>query len=108
MESRGFLYLGGLPEKLHFPRKSTPRLAVPKGAVAIGGSQTGIYPQSSPGGWHIIGKTPVALFDVRKETPCMIAPGDKIRFKAITKAAFVNIKNTQEAGNYELKRCLNA
>lgn len=100
----GFLYLGGLPEKLHFPRRNTPRLAVPKGAVAIGGNQTGIYPQSSPGGWNIIGNTPVTLFDVSKETPCMISPGDKIRFQAISKTAFEIVVKAREAGNYELKR----
>ena len=58
----GFLYLGGLDKRLHFDRKSVPRLAVKKGAVGIGGMQTGIYPKTSPGGWHIIGNSPVIFF----------------------------------------------
>lgn len=103
----GFLYLGGLPEKLYFPRRNSPRLAVPKGAVAIGGNQTGIYPQSSPGGWHIIGNTPISLFDVKKEIPCVITHDDEIRFNPISKEEFEAIKIAQEAGNYELKRVIN-
>lgn len=103
----GFLYLGGLSEKLYFPRRNSPRLAVPKGAVAIGGTQTGIYPQSSPGGWHIIGNTPISLFDVKKETPSVIIPGDEIRFNPITKEEFEVIKIAQEAGNYKLQRVIN-
>lgn len=103
----GFLYLGGLSEKLYFPRRNFPRLAVPKGAVAIGGNQTGIYPQNSPGGWHIIGNTPISLFDVNKETPCVITPGDEIRFNPITKEEFELIKIAQEAGNYKLQRVIN-
>lgn len=103
----GFLYLGGLSEKLYFPRRNFPRLAVPKGAVAIGGNQTGIYPQNSPGGWHIIGNTPISLFDVNKETPCVITPGDEIRFNPITKEEFEVIKIAQEAGNYKLQRVIN-
>lgn len=102
----GFLYLGGLSEKLYFPRRNSPRLNVPKGAIAIGGNQTGIYPQSSPGGWHIIGNTPISLFDVKKESPCTITPGDEIRFIAITKEEYEVIKIAQKQGNYELKRVI--
>lgn len=80
----GFLYLGGLEKCLHFPRKATPRLQVPKGSVAIGGSQTGIYPQQSAGGWNIIGRTPVSLFDVHKQEPCFAKSGDKIQFVPIS------------------------
>ncbi|MDO9276082.1 MAG: 5-oxoprolinase subunit PxpB [Lutibacter sp.] len=102
----GFLYLGGLSEKLYIPRRNSPRLSVPKGAVAIGGKQTGIYPQRSPGGWHIIGNTPILLFDVKKESPCTITPGDEIRFIAITKEEYEVIKIAQKQGNYELKRVI--
>ncbi|MHB1146040.1 MAG: 5-oxoprolinase subunit PxpB [Lutibacter sp.] len=102
----GFLYLGGLSEKLYFPRRNSPRLKVPKGAIAIGGNQTGIYPQSSPGGWHIIGNTPISLFDVKKKSPCTITPGDEIRFIAITKEEYEVIKIAQKQGNYELKRVI--
>lgn len=76
----GFLYLGGLPETLHFSRRKHPRSVIKKGAVGIGEKQTGIYPQSSPGGWNIIGNSPVPLFDPALDPPCPIKPGDRIRF----------------------------
>jgi inhibitor of KinA len=100
----GFLYLGGLSEKLHHPRRDTPRLEVPKGAVAIGGNQTGIYPQISPGGWQIIGKTPISVFDAKRELPCLIKPGDEIKFKSISKDEFDIIKLDFSAEIYELKK----
>jgi len=81
----GFLYLGGLDKRLHIDRKSEPRLKVPKGAVGIGGKQTGIYPNSSPGGWQIIGNTPISFFDKTKEVPCFAKPGNKIQFFSISK-----------------------
>ena len=84
----GFLYLGCLNDQLVIPRKEIPRIDVFKGAVAIGGSQTGIYPQNSPGGWHIIGKTPISLFDSNKEDPTFIKPGDKIKFYSVSKSRF--------------------
>lgn len=80
----GFLYLGELDERLHLPRKSKPLLKVPKGSVGIGGKQTGIYPQESPGGWHIIGNCPVNLFDVETEPPSPFKPGDQIQFYPIS------------------------
>lgn len=76
----GFPYLGILNEKLTLPRLSTPRTRVPAGSVAIAGSQTGIYPVDSPGGWHIIGHTPLKLFDPMIETPFLFAPGDTVKF----------------------------
>lgn len=100
----GFLYLGGLNERLYIPRKSTPRLEVPKGAVAIGGNQTGIYPQNSPGGWNIIGKTPVKLFNVKNKKPCVFKPGDEVRFIPIPKEEFEIIENAQKAGKYKFKQ----
>lgn len=78
----GFLYLGDLPKALHFPRRSAPRARVPKGAVAIGGQQTGIYPQASPGGWQIIGHTDFNWFSVEQDPPSRIHPGDRIKFVA--------------------------
>ncbi len=81
----GFLYLSGLNEQLHCPRKSTPSLKVPAGAVAIGGGQTGIYPVESPGGWHIIGRTPISIFNPKAETPFIGKPLDKIRFVSISR-----------------------
>lgn len=76
----GFPYLGGLPEKLHTPRRGEPRLQVPAGSVGIGGQQTGIYPLASPGGWQLIGLTPLALFDAHREEPVLLRPGDTVRF----------------------------
>jgi len=96
----GFMYLGGLEEKLHFPRKSTPDLYVKKGSVAIGGKQTGIYPQDSPGGWHIIGKSPIELFNSSNEKPCFVSEGDKVRFVSVDKNTYLNIQSLAEAGVY--------
>lgn len=76
----GFAYLGGLDPALHLPRKTTPATRVPAGSVAIGGSFTGVYPAASPGGWHVIGRTTLALFDVHAESPCLLQPGDRVRF----------------------------
>jgi KipI family sensor histidine kinase inhibitor len=76
----GFPYLVGLPEELHLPRRSTPRKSVAAGAVAIGGAQAGIYPHSSPGGWHILGYTEVKLFDIELDPPVLLKPGDKVKF----------------------------
>ena len=79
----GFPYLGDLAERLAVPRLSTPRLKVPAGSVGIGGRQTGVYPIESPGGWRIIGRTPLRLFDPSSEAPTAILPGDKVRFVRI-------------------------
>ena len=76
----GFAYLGGLSERLSVPRLATPRLRVPAGSVGIGGTQTGVYPLESPGGWQIIGRTYLHLFDPSRQPPTQILPGDKIRF----------------------------
>jgi KipI family sensor histidine kinase inhibitor len=79
----GFPYLLGLDPALHVPRRATPRTRVPAGSVAIGGAQTGIYPRELPGGWHLIGRTPLALFDPTRDPPCLLAPGDHVRFRVI-------------------------
>jgi KipI family sensor histidine kinase inhibitor len=78
----GFPYLGRLPEALHVPRLETPRTHVPAGSVAIAGGQTGIYPQDSPGGWRLIGRTDLKLYDPNREQPFLFAPGDIVRFVA--------------------------
>ncbi|PJG57967.1 5-oxoprolinase subunit PxpB [Aeromonas cavernicola] len=78
----GFPYLGGLPDCLATPRLATPRLQVPAGSVGIGGEQTGIYPAASPGGWQLIGRTELALFDPASATPSLLLPGDTVRFVA--------------------------
>jgi len=78
----GFAYLGGLDESLHTPRRAEPRTAVPAGSVGIGGAQTGIYPLATPGGWQLIGRTALPLFDPLAEPPTLLAPGDRVRFVA--------------------------
>ena len=76
----GFPYLGGLDQRLHMPRRAEPRVTVPAGSVGIGGSQTGIYPAASPGGWQLIGHTSAALFDPHQQPPTLLRPGDSVRF----------------------------
>lgn len=78
--SPGFPHLGGLPGKLATPRLPAPRKRVPAGSVAIGGSQTGVYPMESPGGWRIIGRTPLRLFDPDASPPALLRAGDTVRF----------------------------
>lgn len=75
----GFAYLGGLEDALHTPRRAVPRIEVPAGAVGIGGAQTGIYPAAAPGGWQLIGRTEVALFDPARTPPTLLQPGDRVR-----------------------------
>jgi inhibitor of KinA len=84
----GFPYLAGLPVELRVPRLATPRLKVPAGSVAIANAQAGIYPFESPGGWNIIGRTPVSLFDPNKAPPALLAPGDRVLFSQITREQF--------------------
>ncbi len=76
----GFAYLGDLDEALELPRRSSPRLRVPPGSVAIAGRQTAVYPLQTPGGWHIIGSTRLRMFDATREPPALIHPGDVVRF----------------------------
>ncbi len=97
----GFLYLGGLDKKIHHPRKEKPILNVPKGAIGIGGSQTGIYPNNSPGGWYIIGNSPINLFNINKTSPCFIKPGDKIKFNPISLKEHELIKIQVESNIYK-------
>ncbi len=101
----GFPYLGGLDRRLHCPRKDTPRLRTPKGAVGIGGEQTGIYPLESPGGWHIIGNCPVSFFSSASTPPCFLQPGDSLYFERISKDEHARILNLVEKGRYELTQC---
>jgi inhibitor of KinA len=82
----GFPYLAGLDERLVTPRRATPRPRVPRGSVAIGGEHTGIYPFELPGGWHLIGRTPLALFDPSRDPPSLLAAGDQVRFVPIASA----------------------
>ena len=103
----GFLYLGGLNNKLSMDRKASPSLKVPKGSVAIGGNQTGIYPIESAGGWHIIGKTPISFFDMSKNYPCFATTGDYIQFISISKDEFKTIENNIKNELYQLNSIVN-
>jgi len=80
----GFAYMGTVDNKLITPRKDQPRLNVAAGSVGIAGAQTGIYPMDSPGGWQIIGKTPLHLFDITQSTPCLLSAGDRVQFISIS------------------------
>jgi inhibitor of KinA len=84
----GFPYLVGLPPQLATPRRAVPRQMVPAGAVAIGGGQTGIYPSASPGGWNVIGRTPLRLFETTRAEPALLRAGDGVRFHTINRAEF--------------------
>lgn len=101
--SPGFPYLLGLPSALAAPRRETPRLKVPAGSVAIGGVQTGIYPLASPGGWNVIGKTPLRLFRPEDETrPTLLEPGDRVRFVGVSETEAAN-HNDAEPSKIEQK-----
>jgi inhibitor of KinA len=84
----GFPFLAGLPKTLATPRRATPRKEIPPGSVGIGGAQTGIYPLRSPGGWNLIGRTPLKLFEPATDPPTVLCAGDRVRFRAITREEF--------------------
>lgn len=86
--SPGFPFLSGLDDRLHFPRKMVPRLKVHQGSVGIAGKQTGIYSLDSPGGWQIIGRTPIKLFKIKNEPPTLLKAGDKVKFYPISQKEF--------------------
>ena len=90
--SPGFPYLGLVPEPLAMPRLPTPRITVPAGSVGIAGTQTGIYPISTPGGWRIIGRTPIALYRPHSATPFLLNPGDLVRFEPIEQQEFDRLR----------------
>lgn len=91
----GFPYLGGMDEKIACPRLETPRTIVPAGSVGIAGSQTGVYSVDSPGGWQLIGKTPLSIFDAKKKQPFLLQPGDSIIFKSINENIFAGISSSK-------------
>lgn len=91
----GFPYLLGLDPALAMPRRRDPRQRVPAGSVAIGGQQTGIYPAPLPGGWQLIGRTPLQLFDLAATPPALLAPGDRVRFRAIDDTEFTRLAAEQ-------------
>lgn len=99
----GFLYLGGLNKTLQISRKEQPRLKVKKGAVGIGENQTGIYPKASPGGWQIIGNSPVQFFNKNAVPPCPISAGDKIKFHPISNKEYEEIFRSVEENTFTIK-----
>ena len=88
----GFTFLAGLPKNLATPRRDVPRKEIPAGSVGIGGAQTGIYPLRSPGGWNLIGRTPLKLFDPLENPPTLLRPGDRVRFHKISRDEFESLK----------------
>ncbi len=97
----GFCYLGGLDERIHTPRLSNPRLKIRAGSVGIGGSQTGIYPLDSPGGWRLMGMTPVKTYDPDRETPILVEAGNYIRFVPIDEVEYQRIRELVDQGEYQ-------
>lgn len=94
----GFPFLGGLDKALHTPRKAEPRLKIPAGSVGIANNQTGLYPEDSPGGWQIIGQTPIKVFDLNRDPKILYQPVDKIKFYAINEEQFLHIKKYTAKG----------
>lgn len=97
----GFPYLGGMDTRIAAPRLQTPRTKIPGGSVGIAGEQTGIYPVSSPGGWQLIGRTPIKLFDYHRENPILLKSGNYIKFKSINEEEYERIKQQLDNGTYE-------
>ena len=94
----GYPYMGGLDERLSMPRLDTPRKSVPAGTVAIAGNQTGIYSLPSPGGWRLLGKTPLSLFNPKNDPPALLKAGDYVRFRAVDKQEYLRLETAVIAG----------
>jgi inhibitor of KinA len=94
----GFPYLGGLPNEIAAPRLATPRSLVPAGSVGIAGEQTGVYPIATPGGWRIIGRTPIPLYDPTRNPPVLLKAGDRLRFRPINQTEYLKIADAVKNG----------
>jgi KipI family sensor histidine kinase inhibitor len=99
----GFPYMGDLPAELALPRRADPRLRVPAGSISIATTLTAIYPYQSPGGWHLIGATPIRFFDVAREPPSLLAAGDALLFDPIDADRFAAIRRAVETGAYVIE-----
>lgn len=99
----GFPYLGGLDKRIATPRLDTPRTIIPPGAVGIGGEQTGVYPLASPGGWRLIGRTPVKLYDPNRAEPILYSAGDYIRFRSVDVSEYNLILSEVNSGTYSVE-----
>lgn len=102
--SPGFAFMGKLPPVLEVKRKTSPRLKVPAGSVGIAGQQTGIYPDEIPGGWQIIGRTPIPVFSPLRENPFLFQSGDQVRFESIPKGQFLDLQAQIEAQTFNWKQ----
>lgn len=102
----GFAFMGGLPAALQMPRRREPRLRVPAGSVAIAGSLTGIYPWQSPGGWQLVGRCPVPMFDAALTTPALLAPGDSVRFEPVSAERCADLLAMVRAGRFDTRSLL--
>lgn len=98
----GFPYMGDLPEPLVLPRRVDPRVRVPAGSVAIATALTAIYPLESPGGWHLIGSTPIRMFDPAAASPALFAPGDEVQFEPIGQGAYAELQGAVARGDYRV------
>ena len=98
----GFVYLGGLDSRIEMPRLSTPRVKIPAGAVGIGGNQTGVYPVASPGGWRLIGGTPVEFYDAGRQEPILCRAGEYIRFVPVSLDDYYDIRRMIVKGEYTI------
>ncbi len=103
----GLAYVAGLDRALYLPRRAQPRVRVPRSSVAIAMDMTTIYPFESPGGWHLIGRTPLWMFDKRREQPVFLAPGDSLEFQRIDRKAFDRIARQVEAGAFDWSALVN-
>lgn len=99
----GFPYLGGMDPRLNTPRLPNPRTSIPAGSVGIGGEQTGVYPMASPGGWRLIGRTPIKLYDSEREKPTLYQAGDYIRFQPINEKEYSHIEELVKRETYRCR-----
>jgi KipI family sensor histidine kinase inhibitor len=94
----GFPYMGGLPQALEMPRLKSPRKAVPARSLAVAGSMCAVYPWESPGGWRLLGRTPIPLFSARDEAPSLLASGDRVNWRAVGRGEFTELEAAARAG----------
>jgi len=102
----GLAYIAGLEQSLYLPRRSQPRVRVPRSSVAIAMDMTTIYPFESPGGWHIVGRTPLWMFDQRREQPVFLAPGDELTFQRVDRKTYDRIAREVEAGTLDWSKLI--
>lgn len=99
----GFTYLGGMSDRIATPRLASPRTKIPAGSVGIAGAQTGMYPSETPGGWQLIGRTPLKLYDPAKEPPVMLSAGDYVRYVSVDEQEYMDIQKQVIEGTYKVK-----